>query len=100
MNTSSHESERVLISLEAVWRALTALGHQRLWIRPPEDGGVHTWLIVTWDGLTVAERIRISGSWWLTGDASAVYTNPEGITPDGLTELTLTTVHSHAESGI
>ncbi|MFZ5177136.1 hypothetical protein ACOY5X_12560 [Enterobacter kobei] len=47
MNTPSHESERVPVSLEIVWRALTALGHQRLWLRPPEDHGVHTWLIVT-----------------------------------------------------
>lgn len=52
MNKSLHESERVPVSLETVWRALTALGHQRLWLRPPEDHGVHTWLIVTWDGLT------------------------------------------------
>lgn len=62
MNTSSYESERVPVSLEAAWRALTALGHHRLWLRPPEDRGVNTWLIVTWDGLTVAERILVSGS--------------------------------------
>ncbi|HCI4279037.1 TPA: hypothetical protein NO555_002330 [Klebsiella variicola subsp. variicola] len=67
MNTYSFESERIPVSLEAVWRALTALGHQQLWLRPPEDHGVNTWLIVTWDGLTAAERILVSGSWWLTG---------------------------------
>lgn len=47
MNVYSHESERVTVSLEAAWRALTALGHHRLWLRPPEDRGVNTWLIVT-----------------------------------------------------
>lgn len=62
MNTSFHESERVPVSLETVWRALTALGHQRLWLRPPDERSVNTWLIVTWDGLTVAERIRNSGT--------------------------------------
>lgn len=58
MNKSDNESERVPVSLEIVWRALTALGHQRLWLRPPDERSVNTWLIVTWDGLTVAERIR------------------------------------------
>ena len=99
MNTYSHESERVPVSLEAAWRALTALGHQRLWLRPPEDGGVNTWLIVTWDGLTVAERIRISGSWWLTGDASAIYTNPDRIVPDGLEEITWLSVQRRMKDG-
>ncbi|PAT72198.1 hypothetical protein CJ738_16805 [Klebsiella pneumoniae] len=79
MNTYSFESERIPVSLEAVWRALTALGHQQLWLRPPENHGVNTWLIVTWDGLTVAERILVSGSWWLTGDASAIFTILRGL---------------------
>lgn len=47
MNTPSQESERVPVSLETVWRALTALGHQRLWLRPPDERNVNTWLIVT-----------------------------------------------------
>ncbi|WP_434638736.1 hypothetical protein ACMYSK_23110 [Klebsiella sp. I138] len=53
---------------------------------------MNTWLIVTWDGLMVAERVRASGSWWMTGDANAIYTNPERIVPDGLEELTLLSV--------
>lgn len=61
MNTFFHESERVPVSLETVWRALTALGHKRLWLRPPDERSVNTWLIVNWDGLTVAERIRATG---------------------------------------
>ena len=62
MNTYSHESKRVMVSFETVWRALTALGHQRLWLRPPDEHTCHTWLIVTWDGLTVAERVRATGT--------------------------------------
>lgn len=100
MNTPSHESERVPVSLESVWRALTTLGHHRLWLRPPDAAGIHTWLIVTWDGLTVAERIRVSGSWWLNADANAIYTNPEGIVPDGLEELTWLSVPRHSADGI
>ncbi|WP_326469306.1 hypothetical protein VPX56_00760 [Enterobacter wuhouensis] len=99
MNIPSHESERVPVSLETVWRALTALGHQRLWLRSPDDHGVHNWLIVTWDGQTVAERIRASGSWWLTGDACAIYTNPERIVPDGLEELTWLSVQRRMKDG-
>ncbi|EBP0972725.1 hypothetical protein LB58_18790 [Salmonella enterica] len=99
MNTPSHQSERVQVSLETVWRALTALGHQRLWLRPPEDHGVHTWLIVTWDGLTVAERIKNSGTWWLTGDANVIYTNPERIVPDRLEELTWLSVQRRMKDG-
>lgn len=99
MNAYSHESERVPVSLEAAWRALTVLGHQRLWLCPPEDSGVDSWLIVTWDGLTVAERIRVSGSWWLTGSASAIYTNPDRIVPDGLEELTWLSVQRRMKDG-
>lgn len=99
MNINSHESERVPVSLEAIWRALTALGHQRLWLRPPDERGVNTWLIVSWDGLTVAERIRTSGVWWISGDANAIYTNPEGLTPDGLVELSWLTVQRYSVSG-
>ncbi|MCK7445078.1 hypothetical protein [Enterobacter roggenkampii] len=99
MNTSSYASERVPVSLETVWRALTALGHQRLWLRPPDERSVNTWLIVTWDGLTVAERIRNSGTWWLTGDANAIYTNPERIVPDGLEELTWLLVQRRMNDG-
>ncbi|EME1808902.1 TPA: hypothetical protein ACTYTR_005193 [Klebsiella michiganensis] len=98
MNVNSHESERVAVSLETVWRALTALGHQRLWLRPP-DASVKTWLILTWDGLTVAERIRASGIWWLTVDVNAIYTNPEGIFPDGLEELTWLSVQRRMADG-
>ncbi|HHD2135734.1 TPA: hypothetical protein ACN1LU_001354 [Klebsiella pneumoniae] len=29
----------------------------------------------------MAERILVSGSWWLTANASVIYTNPEGIVP-------------------
>lgn len=100
MNVYSHESERVTVSLVAAWRALTALGHHRLWLRLPEDRGVNTWLIVTWDGLTVAERILVSGSWWLTGDASAIYTNPDRIVPDGLEELTWLSVQRRMKEGL
>lgn len=96
MNTYSFESERIPVSLEAVWRALTALGHQQLWLRPPENHGVNTWLIVTWDGLTVAERILVSGSWW---DASAIYTNPERIVPGDLEELTWQSVQLRMKEG-
>lgn len=99
MSTHSHESKRVPLSLETVWRALTTLGHQRLWLRSPDERGVNTWLIVTWDGLTVAERIRASGSWWLTGDANAIYTNPERIVPDGLEELTWLSVQRRMKDG-
>ncbi|WP_273968344.1 hypothetical protein [Enterobacter cancerogenus] len=99
MNKSDNESERVPVSLETVWRALTALGHHRLWLRSPEDSGVNTWLIVTWDDLTVAERIRASGSWWLTIDANAIYTNPEAIVPDGLEELTWQSVQRRMKHG-
>ncbi|BBT92967.1 hypothetical protein WP8W19C02_P10140 (plasmid) [Enterobacter cloacae] len=81
MNIPSHESERVQVSLETVWRALTALGHQRLWLRPPD------------------ERIRNSGTWWLTGDANAIYTNPERIVPDGLEELTWLSVQRRMNDG-
>ena len=99
MNTYSHESERVPVSLEAVWQAEIALGHQQLWLRPPEDHDVNTWLIVTWDGLTVAERILVSGFWWLTGDASAIYTNPERIVPGDLEELTWQSVQRRMKDG-
>jgi hypothetical protein len=54
---------------------------------------------VTWDGLTVAERIRASGSRWLTGDANAIYTNPERIAPDGLEELTRLSVQRRMKDG-
>ncbi|RXY52630.1 hypothetical protein DD582_32490 [Klebsiella pneumoniae] len=65
-----------------------ALGHQQLWLHPPEDYGIYTCLIDNWDGRTVAERILVSGSWWLTTNASVIYTNPEGIGPGDLEELT------------
>ncbi|MBD4344272.1 hypothetical protein GUH09_17705, partial [Xanthomonas citri pv. citri] len=61
--------------------------------------GVNTWLIVTWDGLTVAERILVSGSWWLTGDASAIFTNPERIVPGDLEELTWQSVQLRMKEG-
>ncbi|MCP6530397.1 hypothetical protein NL480_27145, partial [Klebsiella pneumoniae] len=80
--------------------ALIALGHQQLWLRPPEDYGVNTWLIVTWDGLTVAERILVSGSWWLTANASVIYTNPEGIVPGDLEELTWLSVQRRMKNRI
>ena len=99
MNTYSHESERVPVSLEAVWQALVALGHQQLWLRPPEDHDVNTWLIVTWDGLTVAERILVSGFWRLAGDASDIYTNPERIVPGDLEELTWQSVQRRMKDG-
>lgn len=100
MKTNVHDSERIPVSLDAVWRALTALGHQRLWLRPPDDLNCHTWLIVTWDGLTVAERVRATGNWWLTGDANAIYTNPQRIVPDELEELTWLSVSRRAASGL
>ncbi|HBS8579405.1 TPA: hypothetical protein MDC58_005719, partial [Klebsiella pneumoniae] len=55
--------------------------------------------IVTWDGLTVAERILVSGSWWLTGDASAIFTNPERIVPGDLEELTWQSVQLRMKEG-
>ena len=99
MNNSDNESVRVPVSLETVWRALTAFGHQRLWLRPPDERSVNTWLSVTWGGLTVAERIKNSGSWWLTGDANAIYTNPERIVPVGLEELTWLSVQRRMKDG-
>jgi len=98
MDTDLYNSERVLVSLEAIWRALTALGHQRLWLRPPDEHGM-TWQIVTWDGLTVGERVRATGNWWLSADANAVYTNPQRIVPDGLEEMTWLTVQRRVAGG-
>ncbi|HBR4612518.1 TPA: hypothetical protein L9W05_000444 [Klebsiella pneumoniae] len=39
----------------------------------------------------MAERILVSGSWWVTANASVIYTNPEGIVPgeSGRTHLAL-----------
>lgn len=98
MEAFLHESQRVDITLKNIWRALTALGHQRLWIRPPDDRGVNMWLIVTWDGLTVAEQTNVCGNWRLTSDANAIYTNPGGIVPDGLEELTWLSVQRNSFS--
>lgn len=99
MKAPSHVSEHVPVSLETMWRALTTLGHERLWLRPPDERSVNTWLVVTWDGMAVAERIRASGSWWLTGNANAIYTNPERIVPDRLEELTWLSVQRRMKDG-
>ncbi|ELE9247861.1 hypothetical protein RM352_004305 [Enterobacter kobei] len=47
----------------------------------------------------MAERIRTSGSWWLTRDANAIYTNPERIVTDGLEELTWLSVQRRMKDG-
>ena len=49
--------------------------------------------------LSAAERIRASGIWWLTVDVTAIYTNPEGIFPDGLEELTWLSVQRRMADG-
>jgi hypothetical protein len=48
----------------------------------------------------VAERILVSGSWWLTANASVIYTNPEGIVPGDLEELTWLSVQRRMKNRI
>ncbi|MDP1020200.1 hypothetical protein Q6284_33930, partial [Klebsiella pneumoniae] len=41
-----------------------------------------------WLLLIEVHRHQREGSWWLTANASVIYTNPEGIVPGDLEELT------------
>ncbi|MBW4241025.1 hypothetical protein JRY02_20650 [Enterobacter roggenkampii] len=99
MNTFTAESHKTEITLDMICMALHALGHHRLWFRHPTEGICTTHQVITWDELIVAERNRKTGEWVILPEANAPYTNPEGICPQGLEELTWFTVHRYSGAG-
>jgi len=93
------QPKKTEITLDMVRQALHALGHQRLWFRHPTEGVCITHQVISWDDRIVAERNRKTGEWLICPDANLPHTNPEGITPDGLEELTWFTVHRYSGAG-